>query len=153
MATYLWVKLIHVVSATILFGTGLGTAFFMLRAYLSDNVEAMTVTARHVVSADLLFTTPAVVVQLGTGLWLTQFLGIAWDSPWFIAVISLFVFVGLCWIPVVAIQIRIRNLLTAGQPRHRLIGLMRWWIGLGIPAFLAVLVIFYMMISKVGAYR
>jgi len=109
MNLYILVKLVHILSATVLFGTGMGTAFFMLKAYLSKDYQAMRVTTNSVVMADWLFTTPAVVLQLVTGLWLTSRLGIAYDSSWFVAVISLYLFVGLCWVPVVWIQIRIRT--------------------------------------------
>jgi len=150
MNLYLWVKLVHILSATVLFGTGMGTAFFMLKAYLSQNDQAMKVTTRSVVMADWLFTTPAVVLQLVTGLWLTSRLNIAFDSPWFIAVIALFLFVGLCWVPVVWIQIRIRNLIADGRPRDDYRNLMRAWVALGVPAFAAVIGIFYLMVAKIG---
>ena len=152
MNAYLWIKLVHILSATLLFGTGIGTAFFMLKAYLSNNDAAMAVTTRNVVIADWLFTTPAVVIQLASGLWLTARLGIAFDSKWFVAVISLFVFVGICWLPVVWIQIRIRNLIASGAGRDVYAGLMKVWFALGVPAFLSVLILFYLMVSKVGAY-
>ena len=80
MDFYLSIKLLHIVSSTLLFGTGLGTAFFMFRAYMSENTEAMRITTSNVVLADWLFTTPAVVMQLVTGLWLTQRLGIPYNS-------------------------------------------------------------------------
>lgn len=150
MNTYLWLKLVHIISATVLFGTGTGTAFFMLKAYLSGSEEALRVTTRNVVIADWLFTTPAVIVQLVTGLWLTSLLNISLSSTWFIAVIALYVFVGTCWLPVVWIQIRIRNLIAAGQPRSSYEKLMRIWMALGFPAFSAVLVIFYLMVAKSG---
>jgi len=152
MTPYLWIKLLHILSATVLFGTGMGTAFFMLRAYLSNNDDAMTVTTRNVVLADWLFTTPAVGTQLATGLWLTSKLGIAFDSVWFASVIGLFVFVGACWIPVVWIQIRIRDLIAAGAGRGRYRKLMRVWFALGVLAFGSVIVLFYLMVSKTGAY-
>ena len=148
MNVYLSVKLIHIVSATILFGTGIGTAFFMLRAWLSHDDQAFAVTTRSVVLADWLFTTPAVVIQLATGLWLTSYLGISPTSSWFILVIGLYVFVGVCWLPVVWIQIRVRNLIDAGKSRDSYERLMHIWIALGIPAFIAVLVIFYLMVTK-----
>ena len=151
MSVYLWVKLIHILSATVLFGTGIGTAFFMLNAYRSGNDDAMAVTARNVVKADWLFTAPAVVIQLISGLWLTTELGIAFNSAWFISVISLFVFVGSCWLPVVWIQIRIRDLIESGADRDAYRGLMRAWSALGVPAFLSVLVLFFLMLSKTGA--
>jgi uncharacterized membrane protein len=151
MTLYLWIKLLHILSATVLFGTGIGTAFFMYRAYLSSD-EAMASTARNVVLADTVFTTPAVVVQLLSGLWLVGELNIALTSPWFIAVIALFVFVGACWLPVVWIQIRIRNLAAAGAGREDYARLMQLWLALGVLAFSAVLVLFYLMVSKTGAY-
>ena len=150
MNLYILVKLVHILSATVLFGTGIGTAFFMLKAYLSRNDQAMKVTTNSVVMADWMFTTPAVVLQLLTGLWLTSRLSIAYDSPWFVAVISLYLFVGLCWVPVVWIQIRIRNLIADGRPREDYRKLMRAWMALGVPAFTAVIGIFYLMVAKIG---
>jgi len=150
MNLHLWVKLVHILSATVLFGTGMGTAFFMLKAYLSQNDQAMKVTTRSVVMADWIFTTPAVVLQLLTGLWLTSRLNIAFASSWFIAVISLYLFVGLCWMPVVWIQIRIRNLIADGRPRAAYRNLMRAWVALGVPAFASIIGIFYLMVAKVG---
>jgi uncharacterized membrane protein len=152
MNFYLWVKFVHILSATVLFGTGMGTAFFMLKAYLSRNEQAMKVTTNTVVMADWIFTTPAVVIQLATGLWLTSKMNIAYDSSWFIAVMSLYALVGLCWIPVVWIQIRIRNLIADGAAREDYRALMRAWGALGVPAFSAIIVIFYLMVSMLGAY-
>ena len=152
MTAYLWVKLLHILSATVLFGTGIGTAYFMLRAYLSDNEATLLDTSKHVVAADWLFTTPAVIVQLVTGLWLTIKLGIAFDSWWFRLGLGLYVFVGACWIPVVWIQIRVRDLIADGAARDEYRRLMRAWMLLGIPAFSSVLVIFVLMVSKYGLY-
>ena len=152
MSVYLWIKLVHILSATILFGTGLGTAFFMLKAYLSKNEQAMRITTSTVVMADWIFTTPAVVIQLATGIWLTRKLNISFDSWWFIVVISLYALVGICWIPVVWIQIRIRNLIANGESRDSYQKLMRIWAALGVPAFTSVVLIFYLMVSMLGAY-
>jgi uncharacterized membrane protein len=137
MNIYLGIKLLHIVSATILFGTGLGTAFFMFQAYRGGRDEAMKSTTQTVVLADWLFTTPAVIVQVVSGIWLTQRLGIPFTSVWFITVIALFCLVGACWLPVVWIQIRIRQLFRA-------------WIALGVPAFTAVLALFWLMVYKPG---
>ena len=151
MDLYSWIKLLHILSATLLFGTGLGTAFFMFQAHMSRNHEAIRVTTANVVLADWIFTTPAVIAQLGTGLWLTWQLGIPFNSVWFVLVLSLFIFVGLCWIPVVWIQIRIREIIANGGKVTDYQGLMRAWISLGIPAFTSVLVLFYLMVFKIGA--
>lgn len=153
LSSYLVVKLIHVVSATLLFGTGLGTAFFMFTAHRSGNVEAIRVTSRYVVIADWIFTLPAVIVQLASGLWLTDYLGISWSSIWFTTVMTLFVVVGLCWLPVVWIQIRIKRMVAldssaTGTRNYR--NLFRAWVALGIPAFTLTLVLFALMILKPG---
>lgn len=148
MNLYLGIKLLHIVSATILFGTGLGTAFFMFQAYRSGNEEAMKSTTSTVVLADWLFTTPAVVIQLVTGLWLTHRLGIPYTSFWFVLVIGLFCLVGACWLPVVWIQIRVRDLIAGGSGIDVYGPLMRVWIALGVPAFTAVLALFWLMVYR-----
>ena len=152
MTLYLWIKLVHILSASVLFGTGMGTAFFMFKAHLSKNDEAIAVTKRNVVMADWLFTTPAVVIQLVTGLWLTDKLNMSFSSTWFIAVIGLYILVGICWIPVVWIQIRIRDLIAGGANRDDYRKLMRMWIALGVPAVVSILILFFLMVAKVGAY-
>lgn len=152
MTAYLWIRLIHILSATILFGTGIGTAFFMLKAYLSNSDTVMLETSKHVVQADWFFTTPAVIVQLLTGLWLTKHLGISFTSLWFLVVIGLYAFVGACWIPVVWIQIRVSRLIREGASRDAYRTLMRAWMALGVPAFAGVLALFFLMVSKYGAY-
>ena len=148
MDCYLVVKLLHILRTTLLFGTGLVTAFFMLRAYNSENAGAMKVPTENVVLADWFFTTPAIVVQILTGIWLTQRLGIPYNSVWFVTVIALFFLVGACWVPVVWIQIRVRNLIRANEPNNGYRKLMTAWIALGIPAFLSVLVLFVLMVYR-----
>ena len=153
MTSYLLVKLIHIVSATLLFGTGLGTAYFMFSAYRSGDLAAIRITSRHVVMADWLFTTPAVVLQLTTGLWLTSYLRISFGSAWLISALALFAAVGLCWLPVVWIQLRLKRLIEmAGGERlpKQFPPLMRIWIALGIPAFILTLVLFWLMVFKPG---
>ena len=148
MNAYLLVKLLHVLSATILFGTGLGTAFFMLQAYRSGDRQSLLATTRIVVLADWLFTAPAVIVQLATGFWLVHRLGIPYGSIWFITVLTLFVLVGACWLPVVGIQIKVRERLDAGAEIDACRSLMRVWVALGVPAFVAVMVLFALMVFK-----
>ncbi|CAM3789734.1 DUF2269 family protein [Parendozoicomonas haliclonae] len=152
MDNYLLLKIIHILSAVVIAGTGTGIAFFMLMAYRSANTAAIAVTARIVVLADWLFTAPAVVVQFVTGVLLMERLGYAFTAPWFLAVISLFVFIGLCWIPVVLIQYRLRALaetsVTNNELDPRFHKLMHLWTALGIPAFAAVLVMFWLMVFK-----
>lgn len=151
---YLWVKWLHVVSSTLLFGTGLGIAFFMWSAHRGGELRVIAATARLVVRADACFTAPAVLVQFLSGWWLVAHSGLAWGTPWIAGALALFVFIGLCWLPVLWLQLRARDLaaaaLQAGATTlpaqyHRV---MRWWFWLGWPAFLSVLAIFWLMVVK-----
>lgn len=152
MDSYLILKLAHIISAVALAGTGFGIAFFMFMVSRSGNVQAIAVTARHVVLADWLFTTPAVITQLVTGIWLMKVLGYSFMSPWFMAVMGLFVFIGACWIPVVFIQYQLRTLaiaqLESTVTEERFRRLMKLWTFLGVLAFAAILVIFWLMVVK-----
>jgi uncharacterized membrane protein len=154
MTPYEIAKLIHILGTVLLFGTGMGTAFFLLMAYRSRDLDAIRVTARHVIIADWLFTMPAVVVQPITGIVLMLLLGYRFDTAWFAAVVVLFVLTGACWIPVVFIQYRLRDLAISAtsfealpQEFHHL---MRRWIALGVPAFSSVLLIVVLMVTRAG---
>jgi len=155
--SYLLLKLLHILSAVVLTGTGAGIAFFMFMANRSENAEAIAVTARHVVLADWIFTAPAVVIQLITGILLMMKLSFSFTSPWFLWVIGLFGFIGLCWVPVVAIQYKLKRLASEllssesvdkDETSAEFKRLMWWWTLLGIPAFAAILVIFVLMVFK-----
>lgn len=150
---YLLVKWIHILSSTLLLGTGIGIAFFMWTAHLSGDVRHIALTARRVVIADAVFTAPAVVVQFATGAWLVHRLGAPYTTFWIGSALVLFFFVGACWLPVVVLQIRARDLARAaadaGAPLpEQYIRTMRWWFALGWPAFISVVVIFALMVMK-----
>jgi uncharacterized membrane protein len=149
---YLLLKLVHILCAVIIAGTGTGIAFFMYMANRSSNVEAVAVTARNVVLADWLFTAPAVVIQFVTGILLMMRLGYSFTSTWFYLVISLFVFIGACWIPVILIQYKLRTIaessLKEGVLAPGFKKMMRLWTALGIPAFASILLIFWLMVFK-----
>jgi uncharacterized membrane protein len=153
MMDYLSLKYIHIMSATIMFGTGIGTAFFMLMAYCSKNIEAIKTTARTVVIADWLFTLPTVIIQPITGIMLMQVLNYSYRSFWFHASVGLYVLAGLCWIPVVFMQIKMREISKSTTSQvlpasfHRL---MRYWIGFGIIAFSALILVYVLMVWKMG---
>ncbi len=150
---YLWLKWIHILSSTLLFGTGLGIAFFLWIAHRRGNAHAIAATARTVVLADTCFTAPAVVVQFGTGLWLARILGLPLTQGWVACALALFVLVGACWLPVLWLQVRARDLAIAaardGTPLPpAYFRAMRWWFWLGWPAFLSVMAIFWLMVFK-----
>ena len=145
-------KLIHVLGASVLFGSGVGIAFFMLMAHRTGHAGVIAVTARFVVIADLIFTATAVVVQPVSGFALAWAIGLSpLREPWIVVSILIYILVGLCWLPVVFIQMRMRDLANDaainGKPlpdRYR--RLFRIWFALGWPAFAGVIAIFVLMI-------
>jgi uncharacterized membrane protein len=152
-ALFLWIKWLHIISSTVLFGTGAGIAFFFLRAQRTQNVQVIAAIARDVVLADLLFTASAVVIQPTTGVALALMAGYSLTAPWLFVSILLYLFVGCCWLPVVWLQIRLQHLAataaragtTLPPAYHRY---YRWWFRLGWPAFVGVLAIFFLMVAK-----
>ena len=152
MDYYLMLKLIHILAAVVVTGTGAGIAFFMFMANRSNNPQVIYITAKHVIVADWIFTTPAVIIQIVTGIFLMNIQGYSFSSPWFYWVIGLFVFIGVCWLPVLKIQYKLRELakisLDSNEVTPEFKSLMKTWTLLGIPAFLAILGIFWLMVFK-----
>lgn len=152
---YLSLKWLHVLSATVLFGTGLGSAFWMFTANRTKDLRAIVFACRTVVLADWLFTAPAVIFQPISGLWMVHLAGYHLAAPWLVAAILLYLFAGACWLPVVWIQVRMKRLaelaLASNQdlpPQYWRYD--RWWTGLGCLAFPAVVVIFWLMVFTPG---
>ncbi|HUE79710.1 MAG TPA: DUF2269 domain-containing protein [Sphingomicrobium sp.] len=150
--SYLLVKVVHIISATVLFGTGLGTAFFFWSSRHAD-VATRLFAARTTVRADMLFTLPAVVLQPLTGAWLVIYGGFDWTDSWLVATYGLYLLVGLCWLPVVWIQFRMMRMLEAKAAglkfdADRFEWLRRTWFALGWPAFGGLVVVFYLMVAK-----
>jgi uncharacterized membrane protein len=150
---YLLAKWLHVMSSTVLFGTGLGSAFYMFTTNRTQDVRAIAVVARRVVLADWLFTAPTAILQPLTGAWLVHLSGIPWSTGWVAWSLALYVLAGACWLPVVWLQIRMAQMAeeaaARGQPLparfHRYSTL---WTLLGWPAFAAFIAIFYLMVVK-----
>jgi uncharacterized membrane protein len=153
MDLFVWLKLIHVFGACVLLGTGLGIAFFMWMAHRSADPRLIASTARIVVIADAVFTMGAVILQPLSGAALAHIMGHSLREPWIVVSFGIYLLVGTCWLPVVWIQIRLRDLARAtrdtGTPLpaqyHRL---FRIWFMLGWPAFAGVIAILALMIAK-----
>jgi uncharacterized membrane protein len=155
MDPYPWIKWLHVLSSTVLFGTGLGTALHMLLAHRSRDVRAIAVVTRNVVRADWLCILPSGIVQPLTGAALV-YLG-RWDpaASWLVVTYGLFALAGGCWIVVVFLQLRLRGLAAQAAADamplppayHRLFAI---WFALGWPAFLGLAVVFALMVLKPG---
>lgn len=102
MNWYFWLKWIHVLSSTVLFGTGLGIAFFFIRAQRTNNVVIIASVARDVVLADMVFTTTAVIIQPFSGMGLVLMGGYSLFSPWLLLSVAIYLIVGACWLRGVA---------------------------------------------------
>lgn len=150
---YLWLKWAHVISATVLFGTGIGTAFHMWLAHLRGDVAAIAVVARNVVLADWLFTATSGVVQPLTGFALVALAGYDPFASWLVASYAFYLVALGCWLPVVRLQMRVRDLAVAAAadggplpPLYRIY--MRRWFVLGWPAFASLVGASLMMVFK-----
>lgn len=151
--TFLILKMIHILSGAVLFGTGAGIAFFMLRAHHTNDPATVAAVGRIVVLADFVFTATAVVVQPATGVAMILLQGWRPFEPWLVQAYVLYGLIGACWLPVVWMQLRMTRLAEAaaidGAPLpeayHRL---FRWWFALGWPAFAGVLAVYWLMIAK-----
>jgi uncharacterized membrane protein len=152
---YFALKVVHIVSSTVLFGTGLGTAFFKWIVDRSGSVPAIRVVSERVVLADWLFTTPAIVVQAVTGVWLATLMGYPLSHGWVLYALGLYCVAGSCWLPVVYLQIRMRALAREADQRNRSLGQEYWiaasqWFWLGVPAFTSLVIVFWLMVAKPG---
>ena len=150
---YLTLKTLHILSMVLLFGTGLGSAFYKWMADRSGQVAHIAVTNRHVVLADWIFTTPTVIFQPLSGLWMVYLLGLPLATPWIALSLGLYVFAGLCWLPVVWLQIRMRNLADAALMAQTPLPAEYWWYArvwfwLGVPAFVAMVGVVFLMVFK-----
>jgi uncharacterized membrane protein len=146
-------RFLHVIGATILFGAGLGIAFFMVMAHRTGDAAKIAHVAATVVVADTVFTATAVVIQPITGVLLAREIGWPLTEGWIALSITLYLVTGLFWLPVVFIQIRLRNLARdaalSGSPLPEAYRrLYRIWFACGFPAFFAVLGIFWLMLAR-----
>jgi uncharacterized membrane protein len=149
---YALVKTLHVLSATVLFGTGLGTAYSLWSVNRTRDARAIAHVARQVVRADWLFTTPSAIFQPLSGAWLVQAAGWPWGG-WVGASLVLYVVVAACWLPVVWLQLRMRDLAAAAARHDRPLPARYWryarlWFWLGVPAFAAMVAVFALMVGK-----
>lgn len=150
---FLGLKYLHVIGAAVLLGTGAGIAFFMLVAHWRGDPREIAGVAQTVVLADFLFTATAVVLQPITGVLLAWESGYSLRDGWIATSIILFIITGIFWLPVVWMQIRMRDLAanavrTVSPLPAFYYCLFRWWFAFGFPAFAAVLAIFWLMIAR-----
>jgi uncharacterized membrane protein len=150
---YLTVKWLHILSSTLLFGTGMGTAYFMICAVLTRNPVIVAAVGKNVIIADWLFTATTVVIQPITGFYLVHLANIPLTSTWIIWSTGLYLLAGCCWLPVVWIQIKMHGLAVIAKNNNTPLPPLFWryftaWVTLGIPAFIALIIVFYLMVAK-----
>jgi uncharacterized membrane protein len=150
---YAVVKWLHVLSSTLLFGTGIGSAWYMLLTSLTRQTAATAIVVRRVVWADWLFTATTLVFQPLSGLWLAHLAGIPLHTRWVAWSFALYLLAGLCWLPVAVLQVRMQGVAQVAAERGeplppRYFRLLRAWTALGIPAFVALVAVFYLMVAK-----
>ncbi|MBY3122257.1 DUF2269 domain-containing protein [Rhizobium leguminosarum] len=150
---YFVLKFLHIIGASVLLGTGAGIAFFMLVAHRSGNAMAVAAVARIVVIADFVFTTTAVIVQPITGISLAWNVGYSLWERWIVWSIVLYLVTGAFWLPVVWMQMEMRNIAMEaaanGKPLPARYHRLFWtWFYFGFPAFAAVLAIIWLMITR-----
>lgn len=151
---YLWLKTIHIMSAFLLIGTGFGSAFYKFLTDRTGSVPAIVVVNRYVVLADWIFTTPTIIIQFITGIWLVSIFQIPLTTGWVAWALSLYFLMGACWIPVVFLQIKMQHIAeeTQAQGKTELPAvyyrLAFIWTMLGIPAFFAAILIIWLMVFK-----
>lgn len=153
MNTIVVLRWLHIIGSTILLGTGLGIAFFMFMAHRSRDPAVIAHTAGVVVVADYVFTATAVVAQPITGALLVEVVGWSWTQGWLLASIGLYVVTGALWMPVVWMQTRMRDLARQSSGAANTLpadyfSLYKLWFAFGVPAFLSVLAIFWLMVAK-----
>lgn len=149
---YPTIKLIHILSSTVLWGTGVGTAFFMLMAHLKGDIATIRVTTQHVVLADWLFTAPTVLIQPASGLYLMHLLNYSFASLWFKAVCALYLVTVAAWLPVVFLQLRLKKITASLVHSDTLppdyYRMFYRWVSLGFPAAVAMIALFVLMVFK-----
>lgn len=151
--TYLVVKWLHILSSTVLFGTGLGSAYYMFFASRTRDAHVAATVVRQVVIADWIFTTPTIVIQPLTGFYLVHLAGFPMSSAWIFWSIGLYLLAGAAWLPVVWMQIRMRDLAATAAAASLPLPPTYWrylraWVALGVVAFTALVVVFYLMVTK-----
>lgn len=153
MNDYLLLKTIHIISSVLLVGTGFGSAFYLFFVNRSKNLAAIVVVSRLVVRADWWFTTPAVIVQPISGYLMMQMAGWPLTTPWIALSFALYAFAGICWLPVVVLQIKMHRLAERCAKEGRELPAQYWtwsryWEWLGYPAFIAMVGVYYLMVNK-----
>ena len=152
MNTYLLLKWIHILSSVLLVGVGFGSAFYLFFINRTRNVAAIAAVSKLVVKADYWFTAPAILIQPITGLAMVAMAGYSYTEAWLLGTYALFILAGMCWLPVVWIQIQMAkiaadNIKNVELPENYW-RYTRIWQRLGMIAFPSMLIVYALMVFK-----
>jgi len=153
MNLYLVIKWLHILSATVLFGTGIGIAFFKWSTDRSGDVRAIRIVAERTVTADWIFTTPAVIIQPISGLGMMVIGHYPIYTGWIVLGTGMYLVAGACWLPVVWLQLKMRDIARAADGADSQLPPKYWkltksWFWLGVPAFSALVAVYWLMVFK-----
>lgn len=153
MSTYLLIKWLHIISSVLLVGTGFGSAFYLFFINRTKNVQAIAEVTQLVIRADFWFTTPAVIIQPLSGYAMIRMAGYSINQLWLPWTYGLYVLAGLCWLPVLWLQLKMGSMSTQAARQNTSLPERYWryakyWEWLGYPAFLAMLIIYALMVFK-----
>lgn len=150
---YLDFKFLHIVAANLFFGAGLASALGKIWADRSGSIEAIDAANRGIVWADWIFTVPSGIALPATGVWMVCQGSHSFADEWILWGIGLYGFAGLCWLPAAWLQIKMRRASAEAlakrsplPPAYRRQALV--WFLLGIPAFTAAILTFYVMVVR-----
>jgi len=150
---HLWLKIVHILSATLVLGGSVGIGFFMSMADRTRDARIVAAVGRAVFLADALIAAPAVAGLLVTGPLLAEALGLSLWSGWLGLAMGLLALSGLCWLPGIWPQKRAWRLAARAAAANaplppRYFRLMRVWYWLGLPSTAAILAILALMVLK-----
>lgn len=152
-AVWFYLKSCHILFAMLYLGTGLGSAYYKLRAFRSGDPRVIAFCDREIVRADWIFTVPSGIVMPATGAAMVKLLHLPWTTSWVVTAFSLWILAGAAWLWAAVLQIKMRNLATHAVERNEplpkeYVQAQRLWMLLGIPAFLAAMATVIVMVTK-----
>ena len=146
MNMYLMLKWLHIMSSVLLVGTGFGSAFYLYFIHRTRQPAAIAEVIRLVVRADFWFTTPAILIQPISGFAMLSMAGYPLTQTWLVWTFILYSIAGICWLPVVWLQIQMSKIAQTSAHNHIDLPAQYWryaryWEWLGYPAFVAMVAI------------
>ncbi len=150
---YLTLKLIHILSATLVFGGGICLALLGTVVFKSKNLLRINEFGAVILRLELYLTVSAAIALVATGITMANIAGLAFFSAWLSWVWCLLLLVIACWLAGVRLQHLMLNLVHRSLVQQQDLPAdydlyLRRWLFLGLPSTLAMIGIFYLMVFK-----